>query len=305
MLRVKVPQGVLTSDQLFALAEIGEKYSRHFGHITTRQNIQFHFVKLHDVEPAMRLLADAGITTREACGNSVRNITGCPYAGVSKTEVFDISPYAEAMTRFCLRHRLSSSLPRKFKIAFEGCTEDHIAVAINDLGFRARIGPDGRRGFRVTAGGGTALMCKEAGLMHEFLPAEEIFRCAEAVMRVFKEFGDYQHKQRNRIKFMIKSLGWERFQAEYQKALAACRAESVALCQIDPPASEAAPDWPKSPAPSPNARLGRAADRPGRDARDRAAAAARRRGVRPVARDERARPEAIRLRHGHGHHSAR
>src|SRR5262249_12959857 len=112
MLRVKIPQGVLTSDQLFVLAEIGEKYSRHFGHITTRQNIQFHFVKLHDVEPAMRLLADSGITTREACGNSVRNITGCPYAGVSKSEVFDVSPYADGLTRFLLRHRLSSTLPR-------------------------------------------------------------------------------------------------------------------------------------------------------------------------------------------------
>src|SRR4051812_47983717 len=93
MLRVKVPQGILTSDQLRALAEVGERYSRRFGHITTRQNIQFHFVKLHDVEPAMRLLAAAGVTTREACGNSVRNITACPYAGVSATERFDVTPY--------------------------------------------------------------------------------------------------------------------------------------------------------------------------------------------------------------------
>ena len=253
MLRVKVPQGVLTTDQLFALAEIGEKYSRHFGHITTRQNIQFHFVKLHDVEPAMRLLADAGVTTREACGNSVRNITGCPYAGVSKSELFDVSPYAEGMTRFLLRHRLSATLPRKFKIAFEGCAEDHIAVAINDLGFKAKLGPSRERGFRVTAGGGTAIMCKEAGVIHDFLPAEEIFRSAEAFLRVFTQFGDYQHKQRNRTKFMIKELGWDRFVQEYQRALAACRADNVALLKIDPPASEPNPDWPKSDAPSPNA----------------------------------------------------
>src|SRR5690242_9614907 len=139
MLRVKIPQGLVTSAQWQALADIGEKYSRRFGHITTRQNIQFHFVKLHDVEPAMRLLADSGITTREACGNSVRNITACPMAGVSATEAFDVSPYAEAMTRFLLRHALSSTLPRKFKIAFEGCAEDHIAVAINDLGFRGHV----------------------------------------------------------------------------------------------------------------------------------------------------------------------
>ncbi len=106
MLRIKIPQGLLTTSQLYAMADIGEKYSRGFGHITTRQNIQFHFVKLHDVEPAMRELADTGLTTREACGNSVRNITGCPYAGVAADEHFDITPYAEELTRFLLRHRL-------------------------------------------------------------------------------------------------------------------------------------------------------------------------------------------------------
>src|SRR6266404_6595903 len=140
MLRVKIPQGVLSADQLEALADVGERYSRGFGHITTRQNVQFHFVKLHDVEPAMRRLADAGLTTREACGNSVRNITACPYAGVAAGELFDVTPYAEAMTRFLLRHRLASVLPRKFKIAFEGCTVDHIATAINDLAFTAVLG---------------------------------------------------------------------------------------------------------------------------------------------------------------------
>src|ERR1700712_78990 len=133
MLRVKIPQGILTKEQLEALAIVGERYSRRFGHITTRQNIQFHFVKLHDVEPAMRLLADAGLTTREACGNSVRNITGCPYSGVSATERFDVSAYADGLTRFLLRHPLKLTTPRKFKIAFEGCSEDHIFLGINDL----------------------------------------------------------------------------------------------------------------------------------------------------------------------------
>ena len=104
MLRVKVPQGVLDPRQLYALATVAETYSRGFGHITTRQNIQFHFVKLHDVELAMQLLADVGVTTREACGNSVRNITCCPYAGVAKNESFDVTPFAEALTRYLLRH---------------------------------------------------------------------------------------------------------------------------------------------------------------------------------------------------------
>jgi sulfite reductase (NADPH) hemoprotein beta-component len=109
MLRVKIPQGVLTGAQLEALADVADLYSRGFGHITTRQNVQFHFMKLHDVEPAMRRLAEAGLTTREACGNSVRNITACPFAGVSGDEVFDVTPYAEALTRYLLRAPLSRS----------------------------------------------------------------------------------------------------------------------------------------------------------------------------------------------------
>jgi sulfite reductase beta subunit-like hemoprotein len=252
MLRIKIPQGILTAEQMGALADVGERYSRRFGHITTRQNIQFHFVKLHDVESAMRRLAETGLTTREACGNSVRNITGCPYAGVSAVERFDVTPYAEGLTRFLLRHRLSSTLPRKFKIAFEGCGEDHIATAINDLGFHAEIGADGTRGFRVLAGGGTALMCKSAGVIHDFMPASGILRVAEAVLRVFKQFGDYEHKQRNRMKFMIKALGWDRWKAEYDRALAACEAEGVPLLELDPPVAEAAPAWTRDEAPSPN-----------------------------------------------------
>src|SRR6266516_3297393 len=139
MLRVKIPQGILDGAQLDALADVAERHSRGFGHITTRQNVQFHFLKLHDVEPAMRRLADAGLTTREACGNSVRNITACPLAGVAADETFDVTPYAEALTRHLLRHPLSSTLPRKFKIAFEGCPIDHIGSGINDLAFRAVV----------------------------------------------------------------------------------------------------------------------------------------------------------------------
>jgi len=251
MLRVKVPQGVLTSDQLEALADVGERYSRGFGHITTRQNIQFHFVRLHDVEKAMLRLADAGLTTREACGNSVRNITSCPYAGVSADERFDVTPYAEATTRYLLRHPLSSTLPRKFKIAFEGCAHDHVALGIHDLAFQAVVSPDGGRGFRVIAGGGTAIMVTNAGLLHEFLPASEIFRVTEAILRVFARLGDYQHKQRNRMKFLIKALGWTRWREEYDRELTGCRLRgSVPTLDVDPPASEPKPEWTKDSSPS-------------------------------------------------------
>ena len=125
MLRIKIPQGIVTSSQMRALAGVASRYSRGFCHVTTRQNIQFHFVPLAVCETAMRELAEEGLTTREACGNSVRNITGCQYAGTSEDEIFDPTPYAEAMTRYFLRHPLSGVLPRKFKIAFEGCRTDH------------------------------------------------------------------------------------------------------------------------------------------------------------------------------------
>src|SRR3954449_6202495 len=138
MLRVKIPQGILSSDQLDALADVGERHSRGFGHITTRQNVQFHFVKLHDVEKAMHRLAEAGLTTREACGNSVRNVTGCPYAGICHHEAFDISPYAHAETQFLLGHRDVQDFGRKFKIAYSGCAENSLGCGramMHDLGF--------------------------------------------------------------------------------------------------------------------------------------------------------------------------
>jgi sulfite reductase (NADPH) hemoprotein beta-component len=236
MLRVKIPQGVLDRAQLDVLADVADRYSRGFGHITTRQNIQFHFMKLHDVELAMRELAEAGITTREACGNSVRNITACPYSGVAAAEAFDVTPYAEALTRYLLRHPLSAVLPRKFKIAFEGCPEDHIGAAINDIGWNARVRTiDGRRvhGFEVTVAGGTATLCRAGNTLHEFLPADRMFDCAEAIIRVFHRLGDYKHKQRNRLKFLVRSLGWENFRAEYDREFAGLTAEGGAALPFD------------------------------------------------------------------------
>ena len=252
MLRVKIPQGIVTSAQLRALAGVATSYSRGFGHITTRQNVQLHFVPLADVESAMRALADTGVTTREACGNSVRNITACPYAGVAEDEIFDVTPYAEAMTRYFLRHPLSASLPRKFKIAFEGCPDDHAVAAIHDIGWRARV-VDGRRGFRVTVGGGTAILVNSGALLYDFLPADEMLNVAEAVIRVFHRFGDRKHMQRNRMKFLIKSLGWDEWRARFEQALAEFRAEGGARLPFDANAapSEEAPDWPKPMPPSP------------------------------------------------------
>ena len=237
MLRVKIPQGILDVPQLEAMADVSEQYARGFGHITTRQNIQLHFLKLHDVEPVMRRLAEVGMTTREACGNSVRNITACPYTGVAADEPFDVTPYAEALTRYLLRHPLSASLPRKFKIAFEGCTHDHIGTAINDIGWTAAVRKtDGveQRGFRVTVAGGTATLTRSGHELFDFAPVGEMLNIAEAVVRVFHRLGDYKHKQRNRLKFLVRSLGWEGFRAEFEKELQAFREEGGARLPFDP-----------------------------------------------------------------------
>jgi sulfite reductase (NADPH) hemoprotein beta-component len=244
MLRIKIPQGILTASQMRALAGVATRYSRGFCHVTTRQNIQYHFVQLGVVEEAMRELAAEGLTTREACGNSVRNITGCPYAGTSETEIFDVTPYAEAMTRYFLRHPLAAVLPRKFKIAFEGCVEDHALASIHDIGWRARI-VDGKRGFRVTIAGGTSILPVSGYVLYEFLPVGEMFNAAEAVLRVFHRNGDYKHPQRNRMKFTVRSLGWEAFRAKVEECLEEFRREGGACLPFDPDVvrSEGVPDW--------------------------------------------------------------
>jgi sulfite reductase (NADPH) hemoprotein beta-component len=244
MLRIKIPQGIVSGPQMRALAGVASRYSRGFCHVTTRQNIQYHFVQLSVVEGVMRELADEGLTTREACGNSVRNITGCQYAGTSESEIFDPTPYAEAMTRYFLRHPLAAKLPRKFKIAFEGCREDHAVASINDLGWRARI-QDGRKGFRVTVAGGTSILPVSGYVLYEFLPVEEMLNVAEAVVRIFHRFGDYEHRQRNRLKFTIKTLGWDTFRARFEEALEEFRQEGGATLPFDSESveSEGAPDW--------------------------------------------------------------
>ena len=244
MLRIKIPQGIVSSSQMRALAGVASRYSRGFCHVTTRQNIQFHFVPLAVCESAMRELLEEGLTTREACGNSVRNITGCPYAGTSDDEIFDPTPYAEAMTRYFLRHPLSGVLPRKFKIAFEGCRVDHAYASINDIGWRARI-QDGRKGFRVTVAGGTSILPVSGYVLYEFLPVEEMLDVAEAVVRVFHRFGDYEHRQRNRLKFTVKTLGWDGFKARFDECLAEFRREGGAKLTFNPDAvtPETAPNW--------------------------------------------------------------
>src|SRR3954454_19806481 len=185
MQRIKIPFGGLTPEQMLVLADLAEEYSDHILHITTRQDIQLHFVHIEEVPDIFRRLASVGITTREACGNSVRNVTACPIAGVCKTEVFDVTPYAKAIAFYLLGHRDTQDFGRKFKIAFSGCEHEACAlVSIHDLGGIAKI-QDGKRGFAIYVGGGLGAVPHNAKLMFDFLPEEELLPMARAVGRVF------------------------------------------------------------------------------------------------------------------------
>jgi len=220
MVRCKVPGGLLTAEQMERLARISDGFAAGKGHLTTRQNLQYHFVPLVRVADLMHMLADVGLTNREACYNTVRNVTTCSLAGLSRDEVFDVRPYAQKIAYAFLRKDLTSNLPRKFKIAFDGCRDrDCIAGAINDIGLRAAI-RDGKRGFRVAIGGGLGPLPTEAQLLDEFLPEERLLNRCEAVIRVFNQYGNRQNRNKARMKFILRERGiaWLREQIEREYA---------------------------------------------------------------------------------------
>lgn len=223
MVRTKFPSGVVTSGQMEQLANISDRFANSKGHITTRQNLQYHFVPLDQVADLMHMLADSGMTTREACFNTVRNITACPKAGLSRHEVFDVRPYAQKLAFAFLRQGLTDSMPRKFKIAFDGCPHDDMLLGIHDLGFQALI-RDGKRGFRVVVAGGLGPMPVEAAVLDEFLPEDRLVQRTEAVLRVFNEYGNRKNRNKARLKFVMRERGFpwlqETIEKEYQDILA-------------------------------------------------------------------------------------
>jgi sulfite reductase beta subunit-like hemoprotein len=219
MVRTKIPSGMVTARQLERLAEIADEFGGGKGHLTTRQNIQYHFVPLARVSDLMHKLADVGMTTREACFNTVRNVTACPLAGLSREEVFDVRPYAQKVAHAFLRKQLTDNLPRKFKITFDGCRHDCMAAAVNDIGLRAMV-QDGKRGFRMTVGGGLGPLPYEAQLLDEFLPEENLVSRCEAVIRLFNKNGNRQNKNKARLKFVLRERGWEWVRNEIEKEYA-------------------------------------------------------------------------------------
>ena len=211
MVRVKVPYGSLRPEQLEVLADVAEEFSRGWGHITTRQNFQFHNVQLERVPELLRRLASVGLTTREACGDTVRNVTGCHLAGACPFEVLDISPWAEATFRHFLRHPYAQRLPRKFKINFSGCVTDCGQAMFNDIGVVAvnRPRPDGslEAGFRVFIAGGLGANPHPAVALEPFTPREQLMATLEATLRVFDHDGNRDNKLRARMKWLLDTLG--------------------------------------------------------------------------------------------------
>ncbi|MBT5804310.1 MAG: nitrite/sulfite reductase [Gemmatimonadetes bacterium] len=215
MMRIKIPFGGLTAAQMEVLADLAEEYSEEILHITTRQDFQIHFIHIEDTPDLMRRLSAVGITTREACGNSVRNVTACPLSGVCRTETFDVTPYAQAIMSFLLGHPDCQDFGRKFKIAFSGCEHEACGLAnMHDMGGVGMVKTvDGveKRGFKLYVGGGLGAVPHQAQLFNEFVPVEELLPISQAIARVFARLGEKKNRNRARIKFLIAKLGIEEF----------------------------------------------------------------------------------------------
>jgi sulfite reductase (ferredoxin) len=215
MQRIKIPFGGLNPDQMDVLADVAEEYSDAICHITTRQDVQLHYVHIDDAPNLMRRLASVGITTREACGNTVRNVTACSIAGVCRCEAFDTTPYAKAMAYHLLGHTDTQDMGRKFKVAFSGCKTSSCGLTnIHDLGFIAKTWQSNgatRRGFEVVIGGGLGAVPYDAKLFEATVPEEEILPLAQATCRVFARLGEKRNRGRARLKFLIEKIGLDEF----------------------------------------------------------------------------------------------
>jgi sulfite reductase (ferredoxin) len=217
MIRIKIRWGNMNALQLERVADVTEKYSpKKLAHVTTRQAIQIHEIKRTDVPDLLRDIMEVGLTSREGCGNTVRNVTCSHYAGVDPLEAFDVIPYADLLSLYFLRHPVGQSLPRKFKIAFEASEQrDFAKVGLHDLGFIAKI-KDGKKGFAVYVGGGLGSTPFAAQLLEEFCPVEMMLPTAEAVIRLFDRNGERKDKNRARIKYLVAKWGIETFRQEFQ-----------------------------------------------------------------------------------------
>lgn len=228
MVRVKIPAGLLNPAKLRCLADISEKYSTGVGHVTTRQDIQFHYVDLDNVTTVMQVMAEAGLTTREACGNTVRNVIACQRAGICPTELFDVSEISEAVAYHLLRNPINQDLPRKFKISFSGCQTECGLAAIHDLGFIATSRQvDGltEYGFKLLVGGGLGSHPKLAKAYADFVSIDQVLPLCEAMLKLFDAHGNRRNKSKARMKFILEKWGIEAFKEKVEEILAEMKSE--------------------------------------------------------------------------------
>jgi sulfite reductase (ferredoxin) len=237
MQRIKVPFGGLTPEQMETMAELAEEYSDGIAHVTTRQDFQLHFIHIENTPTVMRRLAAVGITTREACGNSVRNVTGCPFTGICHEETFDVTPYARALMLFLLGHPDAQDFGRKFKPAFSGCAQNACGLAyMHDIGYIAAtrvVDGEVKRGFKVVVGGGLGTVPRQARVLDEFQPVEEMLPVVQAVARVFARHGEKKNRAAARIKFLVDKWGIDKFREAVAEERAKLRDDSRWTSFID------------------------------------------------------------------------
>ena len=209
MVRIKIPTGEVTPEQLEKIASLSEAFSIGSAHVSTRQNIQLHWVQLEDVSEVMRGLVEAGLTTREACGNTVRNVMCSHFAGVCPDEAFDATPYAKAITRFFIRNPMCQNLPRKFKINFT-CCDKHGLIRIADIGLIPVI-KDNVRGFKIYLGGGLGPASFIGHLLEDFTPENQLLSTSMATIRLFDRHGNRENMARNRMRYLVQEMGWDKF----------------------------------------------------------------------------------------------
>ncbi len=228
MIRIKLPYGKVKSNQLRRISEVSDEYSRGRLHITTRQDIQIHYVDLNRTPELWAELERDDVTLREACGNTVRNVTASETAGIDVNEPFDVSPYADALFRFCLRNPISQEMGRKFKISFSSSDEDTGLSYMHDIGFIAKI-ENGVRGFKVLLGGGLGSQPRHADVLYDFLETDKIIPLTEGVLRIFDRHGERKSRAKARMKFLIKDIGLEAFKALVEEEQNAIEFKSVAI----------------------------------------------------------------------------
>lgn len=237
MIRVKIPFGGLTAVQLEMLADVAEEFSDNIIHITTRQDVQYHYVDINNTPELMRRLASVDITTKEACGNVVRNVTACPLTGVCQDETFDVTPYSKALSAFLLGHPDAQDFGRKFKIAFSGCEEHACGLAnMHDIGAVAAVKEvDGevKHGFKLYVGGGLGAVPHQAKIFDDFVPAEELLPISQSIARVFTRLGERRNRNKARLKFVIAKYGIEEFRRQVLEDRATLRYDPAWIAYLD------------------------------------------------------------------------